>query len=189
MLAGGVSPSTVSGRPALRILASTSICQKENLSPPQARHRIAKRTVLRKTPCCRKGYYAIGQKDIAPCCAFPGQRGRRPSHSLTLEIEGDGAPTGRWPGLLQAGLARFATGPGRETSRPAPCGAPTRHLRLTPHQRSGRTRSCLSLEGFSRARPWVRGAYVPARRLPLPLPALRTPPEGAPRTWIGMDYT
>jgi len=30
-------------------------------------------------------------------------------------------------------------GPGRETSRPAPCGAPTRHLRLTPHQRSDQT--------------------------------------------------
>src|SRR5712672_4200617 len=44
-------------------------------------------------------------------------------------------------------------------------------LRLS--QRSGRTRSSVSLEGFSRGRPWVRLAYVPARRLPLPITALK----------------
>jgi len=60
-------------------------------------------------------------------------------------------------------------------------------LRL--NQRSGRPRSCLSLEGFSRGRPWARSTSLPARRLPLPIPTLRTPPEGAPRSWIGISYT
>src|SRR5215475_10270797 len=67
MLAGGVSPSTVSGRPALHILASTSNAPRT--SAPHARHRIAKDAVLRRTPC-RKGYYANGQKDIAPVALF-----------------------------------------------------------------------------------------------------------------------
>src|SRR5215475_2714441 len=67
MLAGGVSPSTVSGRPALRILASTSNAPRT--SAPHARYRIAKDAVLRRTPC-RKGYYANGQKDIAPVTLF-----------------------------------------------------------------------------------------------------------------------
>ena len=55
-----------------------------------------------------------------------------------------------------------------------------------PSQRSGRTRSYLSVAGFSRGRPWVRVALLPARRLPLPVPALKTPHENAPRQWIGM---
>jgi hypothetical protein len=51
-------------------------------------------------------------------------------------FEGDGAPTKRWPGSPGRRLARFP-GPGRETSRPAPCGAPTRHLGLTPQSAIG----------------------------------------------------
>src|SRR5215470_5951929 len=63
---------------------------------------------------------------------------------------------------------------------PAPLGAPTGIFGLTPYQRWGRTRSCLSLAGCSRGRPWVKVAStLPAGALPLP--ALRTPPEGAPR--------
>jgi hypothetical protein len=50
-------------------------------------------------------------------------------------------------------------------------------LRL--NQRSGRARSYVSLEGFSRGRPWVRFASTPRPQVPLPIPALRTPPEGA----------
>src|SRR5262245_17490218 len=43
---------------------------------------------------------------------------------------------GAWPGLLRDGV-RLAPDRGRETSRPAPCGAPTRHLRLTPQSAVG----------------------------------------------------
>src|SRR5262249_57506685 len=47
-------------------------------------------------------------------------------------FEGDGAPTRRTAWIARPEVARLAAGPGREASRPAPCGAPTRHLRLTP---------------------------------------------------------
>src|SRR5262245_18986529 len=58
-------------------------------------------------------YYANGQKDIAPCYAFPGQRAARPSRFSPLETEGVGAPQGAWPGLRQ-------TGPGVRCSRASP---------------------------------------------------------------------
>src|SRR6266545_317441 len=88
-----------------------------------------------------------------------------------------GSPGRRWHGLRP--------GPGRETSRPAPCGAPTGifGLRLL----NGRTDEERFVPGriLPERRPWV-GLR---ERLPagaLPLPALRTPPEGAPRTRIGI---
>ena len=104
------------------------------------------------------------------------------------QIEGDGAPTRRTAWIARPEVARFATGPGREASRPAPCGAPTGifGLRLL----NGRTDQELFVPGrvLPERRPWVGLRH----RLPagaLPLPALRTPPEGAPRTRIGMGST
>src|SRR5262249_39879274 len=62
----------------------------------------------------------------------------------------------------------------------APLGAPTGIFRLTPCHPLGPARICLSLGGCSERRPWVRVAStLPAGALPLP--ANRTPPEGAPR--------
>src|SRR5215475_3543112 len=52
-------------------------------------------------------------------------------------FEGDGAPTRRTAWIARPEVARLAAGPGREASRPAPCGAPTRHLRLTPQSAIG----------------------------------------------------
>jgi hypothetical protein len=82
-----------------------------------------------QTACCAR--QNVRNKESRPLFGCFGPGGR--PHSCLFaspSVEGVGAPTGRWPGLLQTGMARLATGPGREASRPAPCGAPTRHLGL-----------------------------------------------------------
>src|SRR5882724_9223755 len=85
---------------------------------------------------------------------------------------------GAWPGLLRAvsGLRR-TMGVKRHAPRLVARQRGIFGLRL--RQRSGRTRSYMSLAGWSRGRPWVRFAWTPARRLPLPVPALKTPHENA----------
>jgi hypothetical protein len=101
-------------------------------------------------------------KGIRPCFGFgPGDRPHfslRPSPSLRGGWRADKAH-----GLdRQAGGGPFATGPGRETSRPAPCGAPTRHLRLTPQSAIG-PRQELYVPGGLVPRPPVGQACVRAR--------------------------
>ena len=64
-----------------------------------------------------------------------------------------GSPGRRWHGLRP--------GPGREASRPAPCGAPTRHLRLTPQSAIG-PRQELFVPGGLFPRPPVGQACVNA---------------------------
>src|SRR5882672_9518360 len=96
------------------------------------------------------------QKKIGPCFGFgPGDRPHFLS-SVSLTSRGmarrqgarPGSPGRRWHGLR----------PGLGVTRHAPRLAARQRgifgLRLS--QRSGRTRSCLSLEGLSRGRPWVR---------------------------------
>ena len=57
-------------------------------------------------------------------------------------------------------------------------------LRL--NQRSGRTRSYMSLVGLFPRPPVGQACVIACPQVPPPVPALRTPPEGAPRLWIGM---
>src|SRR5262249_51864624 len=59
-------------------------------------------------------------------------------------------------------VARLAAGPGREASRPAPCGAPTRHLRLTPQSAIGPHQE-LSVPGGLFPRPPVGQICVNTR--------------------------
>ena len=92
-----------------------------------------------------------------------------------------GSPGRRWHGLRP--------GPGRETSRPAPCGAPTRHLRLTPQSAIGPRQELCVPGGFLPRPPVGQVCVCACPQVPLPVPAMRTPPEGAPRPWIGMNYT
>jgi hypothetical protein len=76
----------------------------------------------------------------------------------------------------ESGLRRTM---GRETSRPAPCGAPTRHLRLTPQSAIGPHQELCVPGGFL-PRPPVGQACVNAcPQVPLPIPALKTPHENA----------
>src|SRR5882762_4909886 len=77
-------------------------------------------------------------------------------------IEGDGAPTRRTAWSARPEVARLAAGPGREASRPAPCGAPTRHFRLTPHSAIGPHQELYVPGGFL-PRPPVGQACVIAR--------------------------
>src|SRR5262245_1393154 len=101
--------------------------------------------------------------------------------------EGVGAPTRRmvWispdrprSALLLGGPG--TPGPGRETSRPAPCGAPTRHLGLYAFDR-GRTGPGRSARRGCPSTARGRGCVLHRSQVPLPFPAVKTPPEGAPR--------
>ena len=128
--------------------------------------RLSNSPVLQKVKRRSAPVHALGQGGALSLCL-----------SLPKKIEGDGAPTRRmaWitpdrPGVaLISGRARIA-GPWGETSPPAPCSAPPSIFGLTPYQRSGHTRSYLSLEGCSRGRPWV------GLRLPYPQVPSRSPP-------------
>jgi hypothetical protein len=131
----------------------------------------------------------VESKEDEPLFVWLGQGS--PSFLVSsTPFEGDGAPPRRTAWDRQTGNGT-ACGRALGVNRHAPRLAARQRgifgLRLD--QRSGRPRSCLSLEGFSRGRPWARSTSLPARRLPLPVPALRTPPEGAPRSWNGISYT
>jgi hypothetical protein len=79
----------------------------------------------------------LESKDGRPLFGFgPGGRPHSssspPSYSRGMarrQSAGPGSPGPR--------LARLTPGRGREASRPAPCGAPTRHFRLTPQSALG----------------------------------------------------
>src|SRR5438093_888830 len=79
-----------------------------------------------------RGDVTNSQKEIGPC--FGSGPGGRPhsASSVSLEIEGDGAPQGAWPGLRQ-------TGPGARDSRAGPdrraLGVKRHAPRLAAHQR------------------------------------------------------
>src|SRR4051812_3752095 len=89
--------------------------------------------------------------DIGPCLALGQGIALIPSRSIfliSLHSRGmarrqgarPGSPGRRWHGLRP--------GPGRETSRPAPGGAPTRHLRLTPQSAIGPRQELFVPGGF-----------------------------------------
>src|SRR5499426_271631 len=86
--------------------------------------------------------------------------------------------------LDRSGSASFpdepgSPGPGREASRPAPCGAPTRHLGLYAFDR-GRTGPARSGRRGCPSTARGRGCVLHRSQVPLPLPARKTPHENAP---------
>ena len=108
--------------------------------------------------------------------------GVRPSCSSlpSPKARGMARRQGAVPGLLQA----MSDG-GRTMVRsvaPAPLGAPTRHL-----PGIGGCQAELHRLGFLRAPPAGRTCVTTNPQVPLPLPASRTPPEGAPRTRNGIN--
>src|SRR5262245_49344475 len=110
-----------------------------------------------------------------------------PLSSPPSKIEGDGAPQGAWPGLRQ-------TGPRVRGSRAGPdrraLGVKRHAPRLAARQRGifafvpltvvGPGRLLVAGEA-ARARPGDDGCVLRRPQVPLPLPANKTPPEGAPR--------
>src|SRR5882757_2564040 len=122
---------------------------------------------------------ALSQKKITPCFGFgPGDRPHS-SYLASLSSRGmarrqgarPGSPGRRWHGLRP--------GPGRETSRPAPCGAPTRHLRLTPQSAIGPHQELYVPGGLVPRPPVGQACVVACPQVPLPVPALKTPHENA----------
>ena len=143
-----------------------------------------------------RGDVTNSQKEIGPCFGSgPGGRPRS-SSSVSLAIEGDGAPQGAWPGLRQ-------TGPGARDSRAGPdrraLGVKRHAPRLAAHQRgifafrrltvvrtgparSGR-RGCPST---ARGR-WLRKSF--ARRCRSRSPPSRRLMSAPLVEWIGMAET
>ena len=121
-----------------------------------------------------------GKRKSAPCFGFgPGDRPHS-SHHTSLTSRGmarrqgarPGAPGRRWHGLRPA--------LGVKTSRPAPCGAPTRHLRLTPQSAIGPHQELFVPGGFipEAARGSGLRKYPPAgcrSRSPLSRRLMKTP--------------
>ena len=127
------------------------------------------------------------QRRSAPVCML--RAGGRPHSSVltSLASRGMARRQGAMPGLLQADVRQ----------RPDHDAQLCVHPRLAARQRAfsayasstfGPARSYLSLGGFSERRPWV-GLRDRRPAGALPLPALQTPPEGAPRTRNGMGST
>ena len=85
-----------------------------------------------------------------------------------------GSPDRKWHGLRP--------GPGREASRPAPCGAPTRHLRLTPQSAIGPLQE-LSVPGGLFPRPPVdQDCETPCPQVTAPGPRLANASGRRPST-------
>ena len=121
---------------------------------------------------------AKGQKETGPC--FSSGPGDRPHSSFFISLKSRGMAHRQSAGLdRQAeGLVRFpGLGVKHHAQRPAVRQRGIFGLRLS--QRSGRARSCLSLAGFSRGRPWVGLRERAPASLPLPFPALTRPRENA----------
>src|SRR5262245_11384178 len=69
-------------------------------------------------------------------------------------------------------MARLAAGPGREPSRPAPRGAPTRHLRLTPQSAIGPHQELCVPGGLLPRPPVGQGCVTPRPQVAAPDPRL-----------------
>src|SRR5882757_5096996 len=108
------------------------------------------------------GELRIGKRTSAPVSALGQGIALIPLSSSPSIRGGMARRQSAWPGSPGPRLARFAAGPGRETSRPAPCGAPTRHLRLTPQSAIGPHQE-LYVPGGLVPRPPVGQACVRAR--------------------------
>ena len=82
---------------------------------------------------------ATSQKKIGPCLRLWARGSPAFFSSVSLEIEGDGAPTRRMARIAPGGVSGLLRTMRCTLSvHPAPCGAPTRHLGLYAFDR-GRT--------------------------------------------------
>src|SRR5215475_12602722 len=123
-------------------------------------------------------------KEYRPLFAALGQGVARipllPSPSKT---RGMARRQGALPGLLRAGV-RITPDDGRETSRPTPCGAPTRHLGLYAFDR-GRAGSIVPGEA-ARVRPGDEVASPIARRCRSRSPPTERLRKAPLEEWIGI---
>jgi hypothetical protein len=107
------------------------VCISIGSYPCTSRRRCAGLIVKRPRGLVPRRSRCFRQRKTAPVCRLRARGSPSFLSSVALAIEGDGAPTRRMARIAPSGV-RLAPDRGRETSRPAPCGAPTRHLRLTP---------------------------------------------------------
>jgi hypothetical protein len=112
---------------------------------------------IRRSPLfsCQTAEFSRVKRKSSPVSALGQGIALIPLSLTTLTSRGMARRQGAWPGLLRAvsGLRR-TVGVKRHAPRLAARQRGIFGLRLS--QRSGRTRSCLSLAGVSRGRPWVR---------------------------------
>jgi hypothetical protein len=172
----------VSRAPCPRVTHHTRIAQ-ERVGTAHESHCRWGNAVPAPLPTLRN---CIETKEYRPLFAIFGP-GVRP-HSFTsvsLEIEGVGAPTRRSARIAPGGVSGLL-----RTMR-CTCDAPRASRRANKHLRAyalptTRTGQDLFVPGRLTRVPPVGKVASTSPAGALPLPALRTPPEGAPRTWIGM---
>src|SRR5262245_53686790 len=132
--------------------------------------------------------YCLNQNSIGPCFGFgPGVRPHFSLFRLPRNRGGRRADKAQGPDCSGRGV-RIA--PDDEVL----CAAPRASRRANKHLRAyalptARTGQDLFVPGWLTRAPPVGKVASTSPAGALPLPALRTPPEGAPRTWIGMGYT
>src|SRR5205823_6130054 len=123
---------------------------------------------------CQTAYFfsvkfqRVKRRSAPVCCFRPGGRPHSAS-SVSLTNEGDGAPTRRIARISPGGLSGLLRTMRRETSRPAPCGAPTRHLGLYAFDR-GRTGPAPSDRRGCPSTARGRGCVSHRSQVPLPFP-------------------
>src|SRR5215468_4765920 len=135
--------------------------------------------------------YCLNQKRIGPCFGSgPGVRPHFSLSSVSLAIEGVGAPTRRSARIAPGGVSGLLRTMRCFALHLAPFGAPTSIFGLTPYQLPGPARICLSLDGLPERRPWERlrlpHPQVPSRS-PLARRLMRTPLEDG-SGWAQHNY-
>src|SRR5262245_881587 len=130
--------------------------------------------------------FVLSQKKIGPCLRLWARGSPSFSSSVSPRNRGGWRATRRmaWitpdrPGSALLQGEPGSPGPGREASRPAPCGAPTRHLGLYAFDR-GRTGPAPSGRRGCPSTARGRGCVLHRSQVPLPVPARKTPHENAP---------
>ena len=118
----------------------------------------------RTRPCLKS-------KENRPLFAALGQGSPSSFLPSPSQSRGMARRQGALPGLLRAGV-RIAPDDGRETSRPAPCGAPTRHLGLYAFDR-GRTGPAHSGRRGCPSTARGRGCVSPSLAGAAPVPRLQ----------------
>src|SRR5262249_44224680 len=131
-------------------------------------------------------YVTARQNNISPCLHASGQGIALIPFSPPLASRGMARRQGAVPGLLQANVRQRPDHGARRCTRALR--RANGHLRLTPRQPSDHPGAICPWGAFSERRPWA-GLRDCRPAGALPIPALRTPPEGALEPWIGTDYT
>ena len=179
--AKAVARQCLAARPIVAVpTRSCAVASYDSVGTAHERLSFVSKAVRPPLPTLRCRACSLTQMKIGPC--FGSGPGGRPHSVASVSLANEGGRradkaqcpdySGRVSGLLRTD--------GRETSRPAPYGAPTRHLGLCAFDR-GRTGPARSGRRGCPSTARGRGCVLHRSQVPLPLPTFKTPHECAPR--------